>query len=85
MIAPERIRTIIAAALGQPIECLPDSLPIGDAVPDSYAWVELVIGLQEEAGVQIGGEDMKTVVTVGDLIEVFARDLHDVAGGSGND
>ena len=68
----ERLRADIARELGQAVGALPDALGVRDVVPDSYALVELVLRLQELTGVRLDGEAMSRVVTVGDLLEVFA-------------
>jgi acyl carrier protein len=78
----ERLRAAIARELGQPVGALPDALGVRDVVPDSYALVELVLRLQELTGVQLDGETMGRVVTVGELLDVFtpasqARDADD--------
>jgi acyl carrier protein len=67
----ERLRAVIARELGQPVDALPDALSVRDAVPDSYALVELVLGLQERTGARIDGETMGEVVSVGDLLDVL--------------
>ena len=74
------IRRLVAVELDQPVDSLPDALPIREAVADSYALVELVIRLQEETGLQISGDDMRHVESVGDLISVFADDGSGRAG-----
>lgn len=74
MTRPDYVRRLIAEELGQPEAGLPESLPIREAVSDSYALVELVIRLQEETGRHVSGEDMQGVLTVGDLVEIFADD-----------
>ena len=68
----ERLRADIARELGQPVGALPDALGVRDVVPDSYALVELVLRLQELTGARLDGEAMSRVVTVGDLLDVFA-------------
>ena len=76
----ERLRTVIARELGQQVDALPDALSVRDAVPDSYALVELVLGLQERTGTRIDGETMNHVVSIGDLLDVFVT----ASGGTGS-
>jgi acyl carrier protein len=40
-----------------------------DVVEDSFALVELVIGLQEEFGVDLIHDDLQSIRTVGDLTQ----------------
>jgi acyl carrier protein len=80
---PDDIRRLVAAQLDQPPESLPDALPIREAVVDSFALVELVIRLQEETGLQINGDDMRRVESVGDLISVFVDDQHSCRDSAG--
>jgi acyl carrier protein len=65
------------------LDSLPDALPIREAVVDSFALVELVIRLQEETGLQINGDDMRRVESVGDLISVFVDDQHSCRDSAG--
>ncbi|KPK60235.1 MAG: hypothetical protein AMJ59_07280 [Gammaproteobacteria bacterium SG8_31] len=78
----DEIRRLIAAELGQTVHSLPDALPIREAVPDSFALVELVIRLQEETGVHINGDDMRGVVSVGDLVGVFVDGSREAVSGA---
>ncbi|UCC14846.1 MAG: acyl carrier protein [Gammaproteobacteria bacterium] len=80
---PDEIRRLVAAQLDQPLDSLPDALPIREAVVDSFALVELVIRLQEETGLQINGDDMRRVESVGDLISVFVDDQHSCRDSAG--
>jgi acyl carrier protein len=80
---PDDIRRLVAAQLDQPLDSLPDALPIREAVVDSFALVELVIRLQEETGLQINGDDMRRVESVGDLISVFVDDQHSCRDSAG--
>jgi acyl carrier protein len=49
-----------------PLEAL-----LTDIVPDSFALVELLIGLQEDLGIRLDQEDLAKIKTVGQLMQLL--------------
>ena len=41
---------------------------LADLVPSSFSLIELLIELQEEHGIRLSQEDLRGLVTVGDLV-----------------
>jgi acyl carrier protein len=46
---------------------------LADLVPSSFSLVELLIELQEEHGIRLGQDDVRGLVTVGDLVALVER------------
>lgn len=65
------VKERIAAFLKLPETELQDSAVLTDLVAQSLLLVEMVIELQEDFGVRLVQQDLKTVKTVGDLAQLF--------------
>jgi acyl carrier protein len=61
----------MAEIIKQPVARLGDDVLLSNLVTDSFLLVDMVIELQEEFAVFLVQEDLKTVKSVGDLIELF--------------
>ena len=61
----------MAEMLKMPAARCADHVPLMDLVGDSFELIELVIGLQEEFGVDLVHDDLQSVRTVGDLVQRF--------------
>jgi acyl carrier protein len=65
------VREAICRFLDRPPSSVADDLGLMELVADSFTLVELVIFLEQHTGRTVTGEDLREVVTVGDLIGVF--------------
>jgi acyl carrier protein len=66
------VRQLIAEAAGRrPSELSPDT-PLGELCPDSFQLVEVIVDLQEQLGVTIVQENLRSTRTVGQLAALFA-------------
>jgi len=72
MTTEDRILQRIATLRHRPVSELDASTPLTALAADSLDLVELAVALEEDFGVPLGHEDLETVRTVGDLIEVIA-------------
>jgi acyl carrier protein len=63
----------------QPVDRLGDDVLLSNLVTDSFLLVDMVIELQEEFGVFLVQEDLKTVKSVGDLIGLFEAKSRETA------
>ena len=68
-----QVRARIASVLNQPAERVRDDTQLADLVVESLALVEMAIDLQEDFGVRLGHEELASVETVGDLVELVAK------------
>jgi len=66
------VKQQMAKLLRQPVECLADEARLIDVVADSLVLVETVIELQEHFGVRLVQDDVRSVVTVGELARLFS-------------
>ena len=57
----------IATQLGLPPGSVQDGDRLADLVPSSFSLVELLIELQEQHGIRLVQDDLRQLVTVGDL------------------
>jgi|TARA_B110000495_G_scaffold137069_1_gene120162 acyl carrier protein len=67
-IKSEEIKNRIAEVLNISVERFNDETILKDLVTDSFLLVEMAIELQEDFQVRFSQEDLKQVVTIGDLI-----------------
>jgi acyl carrier protein len=58
----------IAHQLGLPPGSVHADQRLADLVPSSFSLVELLIELQEQHGIRLSQDDLRTLVTVGDLV-----------------
>ena len=68
------IKTLLAKLVRRPVDQLRDDLMLRDLIADSFDMIELVIELQEETGVRLSQEDLRTLDTVADVIRFFTRE-----------
>lgn len=73
------IKARISATLQIPVAKLKDEALITDIVTESFAIVEMVIDLQEEFGIRLGQEDLKSIQTIGALASLIAERTKAVA------
>jgi acyl carrier protein len=66
-----KFKETMAEIIKQPVARLGDDVLLSNLVTDSFLLVDMVIELQEEFAVFLVQEDLKTVKSVGDLIELF--------------
>lgn len=69
--ASQIVKDAMAAFLKLPVAQLEDARVLTDLVSDSFLLVQMVIELQEEFGVRLVQEDLKTVKTVQDLTQLL--------------
>ena len=67
-IKSKEIKNRIAEVLNISVERFNDETILKDLVTDSFLLVEMAIELQEDFQVRFSQEDLKQVVTIGDLI-----------------
>jgi acyl carrier protein len=58
----------IARQLGLPPGSVHAGQRLADLVPSSFSLVELLIELQEQHGIRLSQDDLRTLETVGDLV-----------------
>lgn len=73
------IKQRISATLQIPVARLKDEALIAEIVTESFAVVEMVIDLQEEFGIRLGQEDLKSIKTIGALAALIAERTKKVA------
>jgi acyl carrier protein len=66
-----KFKETMSEIIKQPVDRLGDDVLLSNLVTDSFLLVDMVIELQEEFAVFLVQEDLKTVKSVGDLIELF--------------
>ena len=76
MTIEEQVQQSIADFLHHAEAGVSEDVALMELVTDSFALVELVIHLQQECNCTVNGEELKNVITVGDLIAVFSRRIH---------
>lgn len=69
------VKVKMAEFLNQPVDKLKDATVLADLVSDSMILVNLVIELQEEFGVRLVQDDLKSVNSVGELLALFERKM----------
>ena len=70
-VQPEKIKNRIAEVLNISLDKFNDDTTLKDLVSDSFLLVEMAIELQEDLGVRFTQEDLKMIVTIGDLISLI--------------
>ena len=70
-VQPEKIKNRIAGVLNISLDKFNDDTTLKDLVSDSFLLVEMAIELQEDFGVRFTQEDLKMIVTIGDLISLI--------------
>ncbi len=74
-----KFKTTMSEIIKQPVDRLGDDVLLSNLVTDSFLLVDMVIELQEEFGVFLVQEDLKTVKSVGDLIGLFEAKSRETA------
>lgn len=69
----ENLKKSIADFVKKDSSDISEETMLKDLVHDSFLLVELVMCLQEDFGVRIVQDDLKSVSSVGDLISVFDK------------
>jgi acyl carrier protein len=69
----EKVREAICGFLEKPLSAAADDVGLMELVTDSFTLVELVIFLEQRTGCSATAEDLRDVVTVGDLIGALCR------------
>lgn len=67
------VRDAICGFLGKPSSAAADDVGLMELVTDSFTLVELVIFLEQRTGLHATAEELRDVVTVGDLLELLGR------------
>jgi acyl carrier protein len=70
-----KIKQALGDSLKRKPEDLDDDIVLKDLVAESFALIETVINLQEDLGIRLVQDDLRDVQTVGDLVQVCARQL----------
>lgn len=65
------LRDAISDFLDRPPTAVADDVGLMELVTDSFTLVELVIFLEQQTGRGVTAEELRDVVTVGDLIGAF--------------
>lgn len=72
----EKVKTIIVEQLGAEESAITlESSFIDDLEADSLDIVELIMGIEEEFGIEIPDADAEKVVTVGDVIDYIKENV----------
>ena len=70
----EKIQGMLAESLNLPLEKItPDSKIVEDLGADSFDAVELISRLEDEYNVTVEDEDVESMVTVGDLVNMVEK------------
>jgi acyl carrier protein/phosphopantetheinyl transferase len=69
----DQVTQRISALVAVPAERLTPEVTIAELVPDSFMFIEVAVDLQEEFDVVLTQDDLKDIVTVGDLVSVLRR------------
>lgn len=67
------VRERIARAAGRAPAEIEDATALGELCPDSFQLVEVLVDLQEDLGVTLVQEDLRTTRSVGDLAALLAE------------
>ena len=70
-VQPDNIKNRIAEVLNISKDKFNDDTTLKDLVSDSFLLVEMAIELQEDFEVRLTQEDLKMIVTIGDLISLI--------------
>tara|TARA_A100001011_G_C13714704_1_gene597055 strand:- start:184 stop:423 length:240 start_codon:yes stop_codon:yes gene_type:complete len=70
-VQPDKIKNRIAEVLNISKDKFNDDTTLKDLVSDSFLLVEMAIELQEDFEVRLTQEDLKMIVTIGDLISLI--------------
>lgn len=75
------VLALVDTHLARPLPELDPTTPLAEAVFDSFAFVELALGLEQEFGVRMGAGEAAEIATVGDLAAAIeagmaARGIH---------
>jgi acyl carrier protein len=68
-----QVRDRISTLAAVPVERLTPDVLITELVPDSFAFVEVAVDLQEEFDVVLSQQDLKNIRTLGDLTALLAE------------
>jgi acyl carrier protein len=79
-VTTEAVKNRISSSLRVPLAKLGDDTPVTDVVTESFAIVEMVIDLQEEFGIKLGQEDLKTIKTFGALARIVVERARSASG-----
>ncbi len=69
----KRLRALLARFLGRAVEDVPGETPLADLIADSFAYVELVLELEEEHGLRLERSELSAIHTVADLLAAIER------------
>ena len=70
----ERVKELIAEQLGlQPEDIRPECSFVDDLGADSLDLVELLMAFSDEFDIEIDDKDIKSIVTIGDLITYIEK------------
>ena len=70
-VQPDNIKNRIAEVLNISKDKFNDETTLKDLVSDSFLLVEMAIELQEDFEIRLTQEDLKMIVTIGDLISLI--------------
>jgi len=72
----EKVKAVVVEKLGvEPEQVTPEARFIEDLNADSLDIVELIMGLEDEFGLEISDEEAETIQTVGDAIKFIESKL----------
>jgi acyl carrier protein len=75
-----RLRKVFAEILDQPSIEMDESLKKGDiACWDSFAHINLMLGIESEFGVEFDSDEIGTLLTVGQITNALQRRLENIA------
>lgn len=70
----EKIKEMLAKQMGVPADSITmDTRLVEDLKADSLDVVELIMDLEQEYGIQVPEEDLPSVHTVGDILNVIGK------------
>ena len=75
-IIEQRIKDVITVQLGaKPEQLTPQARFIEDLCADSLDLAELVLSLEDEFTIELSNEEVKSLLTIGDVVQFFEKKI----------